>query len=194
MRTSNKKTQIIFLDCDGVLTSERCNGYYDFDLWAVNYLRWVCAKTGAKIVMSSAWRKREKAEEWFTEVFGKHLHMHWRTGVSETRGHEINEWMDEHPEIENFVILDDDLHGLENHREWLVLTSIEDGMLTKHMKAVNKKLGLYGGHLPRLTPIDRSDVYFYVEREGVKRLTDEEWLENVRARNERKENILTSDI
>ena len=122
--TALGRNAVIFLDVDGVLTSERCNGYYDFDLWAVNFFLWACEQSGAKIVMSSAWRNLPRAKEWFTEMFGKHLHKDWRTGGKDWhRGDEIDEWLEQHPEVDNFVIVDDTIHGLEGHKANLVFTS-----------------------------------------------------------------------
>ena len=184
------KQTVIFLDVDGVLTSVRCNGYYDFDLWAVNFLRWACTKSGAKIVMSSAWRTISGAKGWFTEVFDKHLHEDWRTidnrFKAENRSEEIDEWLSRHPEVADFVVVDDTLYGLEKHKREgkLVHTSVEDGMLTRHMKDISTRLGLKG-ELPRLEPVFNEPVCFYRSREK-RDINYNQWISELQERNARK--------
>jgi hypothetical protein len=182
------KRTVIFLDVDGVLTSMRCNGWYDFDLWAVSFLRWACAKSGAMIVMSSAWRTIPEAKEWFTQVFDKHLHADWRTKEDfrtlATRSDEINEWLSRHPEVGDFVVIDDTAHGLEKHRPQLVLTDEEDGMLLRHMRAIKEKLRIHG-ELPRLEPIFNDPVCFYRLREK-RQIGHSAWIKELQERNARK--------
>jgi hypothetical protein len=186
MKRKNKKlapNTIIFLDVDGVLTSMRCNGYYDFDLWAVHYFRWACEESGARIVMSTAWRVFPQARGWFTKVFGEYLHEDWRTGEDANRGLEIDEWLSRHPEVTNHVIVDDTLNGLEN-REALVLTSLNDGLLTSHRALISAKLGLKVA-MPRLKHIPVEDVCFYTKREK-RDIGYHDWISELQERNARK--------
>jgi hypothetical protein len=178
--------KIIFLDVDGVLTSKRCNGYYDFDLWAVNFLRDACERSGAKIVMSSYWRLTLKADEWFRAIFEDYLHTDWRTtGDSlKNRSAEINSWLAKHSEVESFVVVDDDLYGLEEHKDYLVLTSIDNGLLWDEMIQIHQFLGIQGGP-PNLQPIFQHPVCFYTQRES-KRLEYQQWVKEVQERNTRK--------
>lgn len=44
------------------------------------------------------------------------------------RGSEIKEWLDEHPEVTNYVIIDDDNDMLEEQEPYLVQTSWYDGI------------------------------------------------------------------
>lgn len=57
---------IIFLDFDGCCNSYKCGSYvtsdsehYGFDTRIINRLKKLCEKTGAKIVLTSNWRKFE---------------------------------------------------------------------------------------------------------------------------------------
>lgn len=184
MNKEKTEQQIIFLDVDGVLTSMRCNGYYDFDLWAVTFLRWACEKSGAKIVMSSAWRNMPDAQEIFTKTFGEYLHEDWRTGVSATRGDEIDEWLVEHPDTDNFVIIDDTIQGLENHVTWLVFTSLDDGLLFRHMRDIKAMLGIKG-RMPTLKKVFNDPICFYTERE-TRRIGYGQWMSEMQERNARK--------
>lgn len=163
MNKKNKQ-QIIFLDVDGVLTSRRCNGFYDFDLWAVHFFKWVCKESGAKIVMSSAWRNIRGSFDTFSKVFEGDLHEDWRTGILNTRGDEILEWLSRHPEVGNFVAVDDDIWDLDEVAQNTVQTSTEDGLLSAHMWDIKTRLGVKG-QLPRQQKVWRDDVCFYTTRE-----------------------------
>lgn len=158
---------IIFLDVDGVLTSTRCNGFHDFDLWAVSFLRWACDRSGAQIVISSVWRKNKDAQDVFKRTFGQYLHDDWRTpnGThSRARQDEIDEWREKHPEVTDFIVIDDDIGDLLRHESRLIRTSSIDGMLFEHMDKLREMLGI-DGWPHAYNPVFRDDVCFFTERE-----------------------------
>lgn len=122
---------IIFLDVDGVL-----NDFYtleknrqrnifeesgpDLDENKFKLLKELVDKTNSKIVLSSSWRVffdedslkplNYSAQE-FMRLFYKYgLHLYSVTGRSKThkREDEINDWLNNHDNIEAFAILDDD--------------------------------------------------------------------------------------
>ncbi len=106
---------VLFLDCDGVLNSEQ---YYlanrdkftefNLDPKAVACIREVLAKSGAKVVLSSTWRHFPDAVLHLEKV-GIPIWDHTpRTGGTGERGDDIRSWLDEHPEITRFAIVDDD--------------------------------------------------------------------------------------
>lgn len=120
--------KVIFLDIDGVLnsveysvgmqTNKRSMRIEDADPVKVGLLQFVCEQTDAKIVISSTWRIGRKVE-WFDGFFSS---FGWfqppvigltprraRIG-SIGRGDEINDWLDDHNDlnIEQYVIVDDD--------------------------------------------------------------------------------------
>ncbi len=165
----NKK-QVIFLDIDGVITSLRCNGYYDFDLWAVHFILFCCKEAGAKIVMSSYWRMIPEAQSWFRDLFGEHLHIDWRTGDRMHRGLEIKEWLDAHPEIDNYVVIDDTAYDIVGmHEKQFVHTSEVDGMLFRHMELTMKLLGIKKAP-PIQQEITVNPICFYTIREAKRKL------------------------
>lgn len=155
---------VIFLDIDGVLTSARCNGFHDFDLWAVTFIRWACAKGNAKIVISSTWRSNKDAQAVFTKTFGEYLHNDWKTCYKGQRQDEIDDWLSKHPEVSNFIVIDDDIGDLKRHETKLIRTSSLDGMLTEHMMELRDRLGIKGFPHP-YNPVFKDDVCFYTERE-----------------------------
>lgn len=101
-----------------------------------------------KVVISSTWRElfsldwlKEKLASYHIDssrVIGKTPKDH-RTG---DRGVEIRRWLDEHPEVTHYVIIDDndwgivDIHG----KERFVETSWEGGMTTLHAAELCHKL------------------------------------------------------
>lgn len=129
--------KIIFLDVDGVLNSNRtvlaCGGYPQelahqgaFDQIAIGMLQALCrADKDVKIVLSSAWRLFNKFEA-VGVAFG--LPIIDRTpALPFTRGHEIQQWLDAHPEVEAYVIVDDDPDMLEAQAPNFVRTDACEG-------------------------------------------------------------------
>jgi hypothetical protein len=135
------KISIIFLDIDGVL-----NVYsHDHDEFGsqfmpqfVDNLKRVIEETGAKIVISSTWRYAglERMKEMWEkrnlpgEVIDitedcTYLHneglFEWLDQVE--RGHEVQYWLDGHPEVERYVIFDDDDDFLDHQRGNFVRTA-----------------------------------------------------------------------
>lgn len=140
--------KIIFLDVDGVLNNEswaiRCaeesNYYplfeYGLEYRALSLLADIVRETGASVVISSSWRKIRPAKESLLFYLD-----HWNIPLAgETpyiggiRGDDIQAWLDEHPEVERFVILDDndDMGDLIPH---LVQTTWKNGLQPIHKDA-----------------------------------------------------------
>lgn len=125
----------IFLDIDGVLNvycESRDEYGCVFHDHLVDNLRWVIDQTGAKIVISSTWRlSGEKAimDMWDFrnlpgEVIGITPNLTYGRGFSDhtPRGVEIQQWLDEHPDVTNYVILDDDSDMLEHQMKNFICT------------------------------------------------------------------------
>lgn len=144
-----KINKVIFLDIDGVLTSVR-TGWYNFDIYTIHFLRWLCKKTGAKIVISSTWRYNHNYKFW-KPIFDEFLHDDYKTpnfmdaefaGMKETRGCEIQTWLNKHPEIEQYLILDDDSDMLESQIPSFIKTDQLEGLLFSHMEAIRNYFGI----------------------------------------------------
>lgn len=116
--------KVIYLDIDGVLNSDdfaafclKEEGYDPFDLdeldpRAIKNLKYIVENTGASIVLSSSWRwdkdaftkVKQQLKVFDLEVKDTTIMELWTT-MSRTA--EIKRHLAEHPEIENYVILDD---------------------------------------------------------------------------------------
>lgn len=133
--------KILFLDIDGVLN---CRSGYQRDkpkrmqymtaecVEALNYI--VREVSDLKIVISSSWRFAFPMQEIIAmlgEAGNAVIDNTPRTRLSDdVRGNEIQAWLDAHPEVENFVILDD--NSDMRHLIWrLRKTDFETGLTKK---------------------------------------------------------------
>lgn len=136
---SNK---VIFLDIDGVLnhgdfcaeTPNRTIEAYPLDKKALTRLKTIVDETNADIVLSSSWRMVRQLKQAVKENLAL-FDMEF-IGVTsclyKERGYEIQKYLDEHPEIEQFVILDDDA-DMVHLMPHLVQTTWDHGLLDEHV-------------------------------------------------------------
>lgn len=132
--------KILFLDVDGVLNNA-ASAAEGIDLIAEKVLlvARICEETGASIVISSTWRKL-----YSLDVLSEMLR---RVGLRSTpvidvtpefhnghRGEEIQHWLDEHPDVTDFVIIDDDSDMLDKQKPFFVQTRWEMGLTTRCAK------------------------------------------------------------
>lgn len=142
-RKGCKVVKVIFLDFDGVITTKKSKWRLDDE--KMSLVKEICDKTGAKIVISSSWRRND-VETTLKSVFGKDyddshylLNSKMVVGVTERpastfRGTDIQKYLDTHPEIENYVILDDDTGMLDSQREHFVNTDSYLGISKEDVK------------------------------------------------------------
>jgi hypothetical protein len=153
--------KLIFLDFDGVVNTRLYDskkdkiGYFHPEDEAVNnknaigFLNLLVKETGAKVVVSSTWRRGETVEtlsEWLCnsgfegEVIGKTPRMD-----SYCRGAEIEEYLLRLNDVESYVILDDDSDMLKHQMDNFVKCSHEYGFLFhEYFKARMILDGSYG--------------------------------------------------
>lgn len=140
--------RVIFLDIDGVLnedtTPTRTKSRVIFiDQDKLLRLKRIVEATQAKIVLSSTWRyDRDDAryngdflelQETFQKV-GLDFYSYTPEDVlGIRRGMEIKAWLGIHPEVDRFIILDDELFDFEERGllPWLVKTDFADSGLTE---------------------------------------------------------------
>lgn len=151
---------VIFLDIDGVIQSPRyCvaineTGWLSaFEPAAMHMSRNLIRDAKAKIVISSSWRIGHKESRELKQIFrccgfkeiSNAFHSDWRTKElprPSCRGDEIAEWLSRNPEIENYLILDDDADMLESQKENFVQTCSQNGILLSHYDKARNILGL----------------------------------------------------
>lgn len=111
---------VIFLDVDGVLN--RCGqSGQGLESDKVSILKYILDETSALVVLSSTWRKTEHNLARISRMLGSIGHqLHDVTPILDARAGgsviwtavkrctEIADWLDDHPEVTKFAILDDD--------------------------------------------------------------------------------------
>lgn len=151
--------KIIFLDVDGVINSgnnmkrnaqlkRTCETMY-FDSDCMRLLKKLVQNTGAKLILSSDWRFPDPRthsichlQNFSDRLADYGLGLTGQTGEARLcRDEEISEWLQEHPEVTNYVILDDVNDGFqgENHRH-LVLTDEIIGLTLEDIQKAEKLL------------------------------------------------------
>ena len=151
--------KVIFLDIDGVLNSDayfnkirnlKIQGIKsEIDVEKIQLLKKAVDETGANVVLSSSWRYTRNAQ------YLKELLLHYNIYTDSTpfiqnkRGLEIKQWLADHPYVEDFVILDDEI--FDSYDENLInkLVKISDsngynfgeGLLPKDVDEIIKRLG-----------------------------------------------------
>jgi hypothetical protein len=110
----------IFLDVDGVLNTYQSReelGWKSVSPYLVGNLNEIVRATGAKIVISSTWRLLDNIERLRVILSDAGLENVDEVVIDMTprsspkghyRGFQIQDWLDAHPEVTKFVILDDD--------------------------------------------------------------------------------------
>ena len=135
--------KVIFLDFDGVITVPP---KWELNSNKIAKIKTLVEETGAKIVVSSSWRHGLKRNfEWELKDNANNNHNNdmiiWlkdniyditpNIGLGNGRGGEIQKWLDEHNDIENYVILDDDSDMWNSQLYHFVQTDYQTGF-TEH--------------------------------------------------------------
>lgn len=141
--------RILFLDIDGVLNSEEyfknCNNsrenFSRFDPSSVSLIKSLIEEFSLKIVISSTWRYGavdRLMHELKKNKLLDNLYHDWFTPVIHPahRGTEVKLWLDLHPEVSDYVIIDDDNNILEEQKNNYVKTSLHLGMNNEHYNRV----------------------------------------------------------
>lgn len=158
--------KVIFLDLDGVLNSyEYCYKIKDLniegieseiDVEKVKLLKRAKEAVNATVVLISSWRYTKKAQE-LKELLAKYEIITDSTPfMNNERGKEIKQWLAEHKNVEDFVILDDE-----------IFPSYDEELMKKLIKMSDENgRGLGEG-------LQEKDVNQIIERLGRKRQLDE---------------------
>ena len=153
---------IIFLDIDGVVCTLRSHFAFDekllmeaWDITVCQMIARLCEKYDCKIVVTSVWRKNRQCKM-YLGIFSLIHYLYgskersnssdpenteWKTEVLDgIRGDEVKEWLDRHPEIDKYIILDDDSDFLEEQKPFLIQTDGYDGFSARNYIAADKIL------------------------------------------------------
>lgn len=136
--------KILFLDIDGVCNSAEWaragNSLWNgTDPQLVQHVRRIIKETGCMVVLSSTWRmyaeSRATVKRDVCHFIDCTVDMQrgGKWGVAD-RGLEIQEWLDRHPDVTQYAILDDNSDMLPH--QWLFQTTWEKGITTEIADAV----------------------------------------------------------
>ncbi len=113
--------KVIFLDFDGVIRVSVDGGWVtpdqaEFCGARMASLAKACRDLDCKIVVSSDWRQwdnRLEIEALLKPHLAQCLHDDWSTPIIGQRWKEVRKWLDGHPEVVNYAILEDYLPHFE---------------------------------------------------------------------------------
>ena len=141
--------KILFLDIDGVLNSDLYYRSVDrtkrnwnrFDPSTVVLVKKLIEEFSLKVVITSTWRfgaVKMLNDELVKSGLSNHLHAHWKTPNIHPphRGTEIELWLDNHPDVNDYVIIDDDISILDEQKSKYVKTELIVGMNEIHYSKV----------------------------------------------------------
>lgn len=147
--------KILFLDMDGVVNSAECQkrGLFKTDFPVDPYMAFLVGKihleTDCKVVLSSSWRHHKESVDQIHkqlvpifDVTGNEPYDNDLPPGAENcqRGREIKVWLDAHPEVERYAILDDDSDMLPEQQPNFFKTSWQTGITEDIMNNVIKHL------------------------------------------------------
>ena len=135
--------KVLFLDIDGVVNSRATtsfrNNLYPVDPHMAFMVGKIQLDTGCEVVLSSSWRHHpdgiKAVEDSVVKIFDKTPML--SQGV---RGHEIQAWLDKHPEVTRYAILDDDSDMLPEQMPNFFKTTFQNGLLEDIAKKVTEHL------------------------------------------------------
>ena len=138
--------KVIFLDIDGVLNDGIRIMETDSDFPSKEHLdclKAIVDATDAKIVLSSTWRLFPSSKNIVKNCLrniGSDIYDITKE-LPKGRGAEIKEWLSRHPEVNQFVILDDDIADIKPYYPAnIVKTTFYKGLLPHHIEPAIKIL------------------------------------------------------
>jgi len=159
--------KVIFLDKDGVLNSDE---YFDkiqgldiygvecdVDIEKINLLKEAVDITGAKVVLTASARYTANAQKLIQLLREYQILLGLTPFINNKRGLEIKQWLLEHPDTEDFVILDDE-----------IFSSYDEELMKKLIKISNGNGINFGEGL------QRKDIEQIIQRLGKKKEIDQQ--------------------
>ena len=128
--------KVIFLDFDGVITIPP---KWELNIDKISLIKKIVDETDAKIVVSSSWRyglernfthilENDPTNETIIWLRDNIFDITPTVGLGEGRGGEIQLWLNDNREVDNYVILDDDSDMWDSQLFHFVQTNYEFGI------------------------------------------------------------------
>lgn len=146
--------KIVFLDIDGVAncatTNQRHRGFIGIDPHMAFMIGKIQLETDCQFVLSSAWRHAPDGIEEVERCIAKMLDITpslentpEKQGIEiahTLRGHEIKAWLDKHPEVTQYAIIDDNNDMLDEQQSNFFKTSWQTGITEDIMNKIIQHL------------------------------------------------------
>ena len=159
--------KVIFLDKDGVLNSDEFfdrtdkqnseGAELDVDIEKVKLLKEALDATGANVVVTASARYTRGGQALMQLLRNNQIFASLTQLIGNERGIEIKRWLSEHPDTEDYVILDDE-----------IFDSYDEELMSKLIKISNGNGMNFGEGLLQ------KDIDEIIQRLGRKRQRDEE--------------------
>lgn len=149
--------KVLFLDIDGVVNKKDNynpkfkDNLYPIDAYCAFLVGRIQLQTGCEVVLSSSWRHHaegvKNVSERVVKLLDKTGQVEWdgkkrnargRYWPRELRGDEVKAWLDAHPEVTKYAILDDDSDFYDDQP--LFQTTFLDGLTDEIAQAVIEHL------------------------------------------------------
>jgi len=162
---------LIFLDIDGVLTSERVHmtSNIDYPMWtkfdpiAIDFFNWIHDTYPVEFVIMSTWKNHLRAddtniEHWIRATFVNsgfrgNIATPWKTDPDNLgvmlkwdRDNEVKDYLELYGEdVDDFILFDDNRYRFKEilGKSRLIQTSHTDGLLYKHMLIAKSIMGTW---------------------------------------------------
>lgn len=113
-------------------------GPYPIDSYCAFLVGRIQLQTGCEVVLSSSWRHHPEGVQNVSERVVRLLDKTpYLPGI---RGDEIQAWLDLHPEVDKYAILDDDMDMLVGQAPNFFKTTFKEGLTDEIAEAVIKHL------------------------------------------------------
>lgn len=143
--SSYDATKVVFLDIDGVANSEESlrkssGGIVGIDKYMAFLIGKIQLETNCVFVLSSAWKHSEEniaeIEQHIAQIYDITPTLQYSKDEKYERGKEIQAWLNKHPNVKKYAILDDDSDMLPEQLSNFFKTSWKTGITEEIMKKV----------------------------------------------------------
>jgi HAD domain in Swiss Army Knife RNA repair proteins len=122
--------KVLFLDIDGVVncstTPTRSDDFIGIDPYMALLVGRIIDATGCSVVLSSSWRYHEESMAEVRQRVCNFVDVTPKNSGLTSRGTEIKAWLESHPEVSRYAILDDNTDFLDGQP--LFKTAWEKGL------------------------------------------------------------------
>lgn len=146
--------KILFLDCDGVINcadtfKKGGEAYFPVEPYMAFLVGKIQLDTDCKVVLSSSWRHHPDSVKYINDRIVPLFDITGSEGNDPNlppgaenclRGREIKAWLDNHPEVTKYAILDDENDMLPEQQENFFKTSWQTGITEDIAKNITNHL------------------------------------------------------